>query len=55
MEQETLVYPLANNTVLQDKYTILNVLNAGGFGITYLALDNPHSRYVVIKECMPDA
>lgn len=55
MEQETLVYPLADNTVLQDKYTILNVLNAGGFGITYLALDNPNSRYVVIKECMPDA
>lgn len=55
MEQETLVYPLADNTVLQGKYTILNVLNAGGFGITYLALDNPNSRYVVIKECMPDA
>ncbi|MFQ7534494.1 MAG: serine/threonine protein kinase, partial [Akkermansia muciniphila] len=34
---------------------ILSVLNAGGFGITYLALDNPGSRYVVIKECMPDA
>lgn len=49
------VYPLADNTVLQDKYTILSVLNAGGFGITYLALDNPGSRYVVIKECMPDA
>ena len=55
MEQETLVYPLADNTVLQGKYTILNVLNAGGFGITYLARDNPNSRYVVIKECMPDA
>ena len=55
MEQETLVYPLADNTGLQDKYTILSVLNAGGFGITYLALDNPGSRYVVIKECMPDA
>lgn len=55
MEQETLVYPLADNTILQDKYTILSVLNAGGFGITYLALDNPGSRYVVIKECMPDA
>ena len=25
MEQETLVYPLADNTVLQDKYTILNL------------------------------
>ena len=55
MEQETLVYPLADNTVLQDKYTILSVLNAGGFGITYLALDNPGSRYVVSKESMPDA
>ena len=44
MEQETLVYPLADNTVLQDKYTILSELNAGGFGITYLALDNPGSR-----------
>lgn len=55
MTQETLVYPLANNSDLQDRYTIMNVLNAGGFGITYLALDKPNSRYVVIKECMPDA
>ncbi len=55
MSEDTLVYPLANGTVLNDKYAILNVLNAGGFGITYLALDNLHSRYVVIKECMPAA
>ncbi len=55
MSADTLVYPLANGAVLHDKYTILNVLNAGGFGITYLALDNAHSRYVVIKECMPAA
>ena len=42
MEQETLVYPLADNTVLQDKYTILSVLNAGGFGITAEELDKVH-------------
>ena len=27
MEQETLVYPLADNTVLQDKYTILSAVS----------------------------
>ncbi len=55
MAPETLIYPLADGSILNGKYTILNVLNAGGFGITYLALDNEHSRYVVIKECMPTA
>lgn len=55
MKQETMVYPLADNSVLHENYKILNVLSAGGFGITYLALDNANSRYVVIKECMPDA
>lgn len=55
MTEEHIVYPLANHTILNQKYQILNVLNAGGFGITYLALDLSNNKQVVIKECMPDA
>ncbi len=55
MTEEHIVYPLANHTTLNQKYQILNVLNAGGFGITYLALDLSSNKQVVIKECMPDA
>jgi hypothetical protein len=41
-------------TLLHGQYTIRKYLNAGGFGITYLAADSL-DRTVVIKECFPGA
>jgi serine/threonine protein kinase len=41
-------------TLLHGQYTIRKYLNAGGFGITYLAADSL-DRSVVIKECFPGA
>ena len=38
--------------LLQGQFTIEKYLNAGGFGITYLARDSL-DRMVVIKECFP--
>ena len=40
--------------LLHGQYTIERFLNAGGFGITYLARDSL-DRKVVIKECFPGA
>jgi serine/threonine protein kinase len=40
--------------LLQGQYTIRKYLNAGGFGITYLAADSL-DRNIVIKECFPGA
>ncbi|KUF11096.1 serine/threonine-protein kinase [Pseudoponticoccus marisrubri] len=46
---------LPPGTVLcQGQYTVQRYLNAGGFGITYLAHDSL-GRKVVIKECFPGA
>ncbi len=46
---------LPNGTrLLQGQYEISQYLNAGGFGITYLAQDSLDRR-VVIKECFPSA
>ena len=39
-------------TLLQGQYTIVQFLNSGGFGVTYLARDSL-DRTVVIKECFP--
>ena len=42
-------------TVLSDgQFTITDQLGAGGFGITYRAMDNVLGRTIVIKECFPD-
>lgn len=41
-------------TLLRGQYTIDRFLNAGGFGMTYLARDSL-DRKVVIKECFPGA
>ncbi|MEM6825318.1 MAG: serine/threonine-protein kinase [Pseudomonadota bacterium] len=41
-------------TLLQGQYTLTRFLNAGGFGITYLASDSL-DRTVVIKECFPSS
>jgi serine/threonine protein kinase len=40
--------------LLHGQYTIRKYLNAGGFGITYLAADSL-DRTIVIKECFPGA
>jgi serine/threonine protein kinase len=40
--------------LLRGQYTITSFLNAGGFGITYLAKDSL-DRTVVIKECFPSS
>lgn len=40
------------HTLMHGQYTIEGFLNAGGFGITYLA-KNSLDRTVVIKECFP--
>ena len=42
-------------TVLCDgQFTITGQLGAGGFGITYRAMDNILGRTIVIKECFPE-
>ena len=40
--------------LLHGQYTIVSFLNAGGFGMTYLAKDSLE-RTVVIKECFPSS
>lgn len=50
---ETAYSALPKGVVLNDAYQIMNVLGAGGFGITYLAWDVIRERHVVIKECLP--
>lgn len=40
--------------LMQGQYNISRYLNAGGFGITYLANDSL-SRQVVVKECFPSS
>lgn len=40
-------------TLSGDQFTITSRLGAGGFGITYRAMDNVLGRTVVIKECFP--
>jgi len=43
---------LPPGTILQE-YTIHKTLNAGGFGIVYLAVENGSNQLVVIKEYLP--
>ncbi len=40
-------------TLSGDQFTITGHLGAGGFGITYHAMDNVLGRTVVLKECFP--
>ncbi|MEM6940264.1 MAG: protein kinase [Pseudomonadota bacterium] len=54
-DSEAYLDELAPGTVLlQGQYRIEKFLNAGGFGITYLASDSLE-RKVVIKECFPSS
>lgn len=41
-------------SLLGDQFTITSKLGNGGFGITYMAMDNYLERSVVIKECFPE-
>ena len=43
-------YQLTAGHLLHDRYSILKTLGQGGFGITYLALDNKLHQEVCIKE-----
>ena len=54
-DKENFVDELKPGTkLMHGQYTIESFLNAGGFGITYLARDSL-DRKVVIKECFPGA
>ena len=54
-DDDTFVDELKPGTkLMHGQYTIERFLNAGGFGITYLATDSL-DRKVVIKECFPGA
>ncbi len=54
-EKDNFVDELKPGTkLMHGQYTIESFLNAGGFGITYLARDSL-DRKVVIKECFPGA
>lgn len=50
-------YPFAlpHGSILAGRYITGRVLGQGGFGITYLALDNQLKTKVAIKEFMPDS
>jgi len=50
---ENPVFCLPAGALLDDKYRIGRVLGAGGFGITYLAVDENLGLRVAIKEYMP--
>ncbi len=54
-EKDSFVDELKPGTkLMHGQYTIEHFLNAGGFGITYLARDSL-DRKIVIKECFPGA
>ncbi len=44
---------LAEGTLLDDRYEIIKVLGAGGFGVTYQAYDNLNHFECAVKEYLP--
>ena len=45
--------PLPPGTMLDDRYEVMRVLGAGGFGITYCASDTADGSIIAIKEYFP--
>lgn len=45
--------PLPQGTIIAQRYRILSVLGAGGFGITYLVDNIRLNRKMALKECFP--
>lgn len=50
---QSVPYALQPGTVLHGRYLVGFVLGAGGFGVTYVALDIPSGRRLAIKEFLP--
>lgn len=48
-------FSLPHGSILAGRFITGRVLGQGGFGITYLALDNQTKTKVAIKEFMPDS
>ena len=44
---------LPNGTVVHNRYKIIKMLGAGGFGVTYRVLDLKENRAAAMKEYMP--
>lgn len=52
MDEST--FSLKNGTMVSgDRYTIESLIGAGGFGITYKAVDNSSNKVCAIKEYVP--
>jgi serine/threonine protein kinase len=51
--EQSVPYALPCGTVLHGRYLIGSVLGAGGFGITYIAMNIPDRRRIAIKEFLP--
>ena len=54
-DQNKYPFALGHGSVLAGQYITGRVLGQGGFGITYLALDNQSGARVAIKEFMPES
>lgn len=53
MEEENQLTALASGTVLNNRFTITDVIGSGGLSIIYRARDRYTGQYVALKECAP--